>query len=102
MLSCSVRTTAGGGGGSVSSAAAGCRPPLGQMRRALVALALARPACCMKEQLSIEDDYRRIVVIDNFGFHKDGQINLKMTDLTVSAQQIHSAWQRGCCSLMTA
>ena len=57
------------------------------MRRALITLALAlvRPACCMKEQLSIEDDYRRIVVIDNFGFHKNGQINLKMTDLTVSA-----------------
>jgi hypothetical protein len=63
------------------------------MRRALITLALAlvRPACCMKEQLSIEDDYRRIVVIDNFGFHKNGQINLKMTDLTVSALSIHSA-----------
>eukprot|EP01044_Picomonas_judraskeda_P037608 COSAG03_NODE_17155_length_382_cov_1.459364_1_plen_74_part_10 len=47
------------------------------MRRALITLALAlvRPACCMKEQLSIEDDYRRIVVIDNFGFHTPIQSN---------------------------
>jgi polysaccharide deacetylase 2 family uncharacterized protein YibQ len=52
---------------------------------ALAGMALARPACCMKEELDIEEDYRRAVVVDNFGFHKNGQINLKMKELQVSA-----------------
>ncbi len=51
---------------------------------ALAGIALARPVCSMKEKLDIEEDYRRIIVIDNFGFHKKGQISLKMKDLQVS------------------
>ena len=58
------------------------------MRSVLIALALValvEPAYCMIEQLSIEDDYRRVIAIDNFGFHKNGQIILNMKDLKVSA-----------------
>ena len=52
---------------------------------ALTGMAMVRPACCMKEEMDIEEDYRRLIVLGNFGFYENGQINLMMRDLQVSA-----------------
>jgi hypothetical protein len=52
------------------------------------ALLLVAPAYGMKETLSIEDDYRLMVAVDTFGFHKNGQISLKMSGLKVGAEPL--------------
>ena len=45
---------------------------------------LAAPVASMKENLEIEDDFRSMIAVDTFGFYRNGQITLKMSNLQVS------------------
>lgn len=47
----------------------------------------------MKGNLEIEDDSRAVIVVDTFGFYRDGQITVKMKDFVVMVDGVEQLVQ---------